>query len=778
MATIMLLCVIHGESTPFPVRIDKTLLVGDLKDEIKKKKENDFRNIDADKLTLWNVDILYDEDVIKQLVLVESAVIKKMSPVRKISRYFENPPKEEHIHVVIERPPEVTQADPMEHLRQFIVDAPNLAISETTTFDSTSLKFMDREEQIKALMENMNNWHEVIKDVKNITEPKKKLYLSTVAGAPGVGKTTFAKRAYEKRDVYSGLLNEEVMEAVDDCCFAGRIFRIACDAFPLSELHGGNIRWFFARLLLYEALKGRLSIGYTEFCRQLRTVIPLADILDTILKYYPCQTSGMPLFIINIDETNTLLTPSHGVFLQEIIKAVLDVNTMDQRLVFPVLSGTHAVDLFSSLNISGTRFKDTPLTLFTVKQAEEIIMDLANRGLEENSSERIKYLSPYLTHLIELLGVVGRFLEVLIIEMAVLGWAALNGNPTVDSTKFRIEGLRWFLRTQQDSPTGCQALLDGTKSSINSNYCNYKEAFKCNTDIIPDLVIYSLFGWEVTRKTVLGKRRRDEENQEYTVGDAEKNGLVYVVNATNAANDNKKKLKLPALTFHQISHLLSPTNFPNFKLIGSLDHVLSPDQNESYALQILVLRLFGIYRRLFRDGITPTNGLYSCQLSDLIPVLRDGQPNPRIGFPAKFALNSAPYLINKKSWNDFDDRNNNFRSLSDTIAIHNLQNASFADGILLTTPLIFIQSKQQVTSRQRQIQGYSGNILEKGLVKNEHKKVTDANVGEHIFVLETDAHATADETYLDNEVVVTSDNRERFFGETLSQIKLFSIGRV
>jgi hypothetical protein len=121
--------------------------------------------------------------------------------------------------------------------------------------------------------------------------------------------------------------------------------------------------------------------GYTDFCSQLRTAIPLTKILDTILNYYPCKTSGLPLFIVNIDETNALLTPSHGGFLQEIIKAVLDVNTMDQRLVFPVLSGTHAVDLFSLLDISRTRFKDIPLTLFTVKQAEEIIMDLANRGL-------------------------------------------------------------------------------------------------------------------------------------------------------------------------------------------------------------------------------------------------------------------------------------------------------------------------------------------------------------------------------------------------------------
>jgi hypothetical protein len=126
-------------------------------------------------------------------------------------------------------------------------------------------------------------------------------------------------------------------------------------------------------------------------------------------------------------------------------------------------------------------------------------------------------LSPYLTHIIELLGVVGRFLEVLIEEMAVLGWAALKCNPTVDPSTFHIEGLRWFLREQQALPSDCQALLDRTKSSISSKYCHYQKAFQRNVDIIPDLLIYSLFGWEVTRKTMLGKRNRDEDTVEVKI---------------------------------------------------------------------------------------------------------------------------------------------------------------------------------------------------------------------------------------------------------------------
>jgi Crinkler effector protein N-terminal domain len=108
MATIALLCLVHGDSADhaFPVRIDKTLLIGDLKKEIKKEKAPEFDKFAADKLNLWKVDISYDdEDAVKQLVLKVTNTVKKMSPLSKISKYFGDEPMEEHIHVVIQCPP-------------------------------------------------------------------------------------------------------------------------------------------------------------------------------------------------------------------------------------------------------------------------------------------------------------------------------------------------------------------------------------------------------------------------------------------------------------------------------------------------------------------------------------------------------------------------------------------------------------------------------------------------------------------------------------------------
>ncbi|KAG0275215.1 hypothetical protein BGZ96_003876, partial [Linnemannia gamsii] len=51
------LCLVDGESTSFPVGIESTKTIGDLKDEIKAKQSPDFDDIVANKLTLWRVSI-------------------------------------------------------------------------------------------------------------------------------------------------------------------------------------------------------------------------------------------------------------------------------------------------------------------------------------------------------------------------------------------------------------------------------------------------------------------------------------------------------------------------------------------------------------------------------------------------------------------------------------------------------------------------------------------------------------------------------------------------
>jgi Crinkler effector protein N-terminal domain len=108
MATIItLFCLVHGDLVEhvFKIRIDKDSDVADLKNEIKEKMSPKFDDIPANELTLWKVDISYDdEDAVKQLALKETDVIKKMLPASEIGEYFENTPTKKRIHVVIECP--------------------------------------------------------------------------------------------------------------------------------------------------------------------------------------------------------------------------------------------------------------------------------------------------------------------------------------------------------------------------------------------------------------------------------------------------------------------------------------------------------------------------------------------------------------------------------------------------------------------------------------------------------------------------------------------------
>ncbi|CAJ0839357.1 9746_t:CDS:2 [Entrophospora sp. SA101] len=147
------------------------------------------------------------------------------------------------------------------------------------------------------------------------------------------------------------------------------------------------------------------------------------------------------------------------------------------------------------------------------------------------------------------------------------------------------------------------------------------------------------------------------------------------------------------------------------------ENTLSSDENEALTLSVMVFRLWGLYCKSISDKKVTEGQRGKCKVSELVPL--EGQSYKYIEFQPK------------------------------CIAFHNLPNASFSDGIMMTNPPIFIQDKQGVI---------------------------DANVGEHIFIFITDAHACDDESYDCNEIVITSENRKDFYGDILAKMKLYCIG--
>jgi hypothetical protein len=103
------------DGPPFPVHIDDSLLVGDLKDEIQKKRSTKLPG-DAADLTLYKVAISSEGDLattakdeIFKLKAKEKEDATKefksaLNSLRKLSKVFKDPPAEEIIHIVVERP--------------------------------------------------------------------------------------------------------------------------------------------------------------------------------------------------------------------------------------------------------------------------------------------------------------------------------------------------------------------------------------------------------------------------------------------------------------------------------------------------------------------------------------------------------------------------------------------------------------------------------------------------------------------------------------------------
>ncbi|CAG8666920.1 18610_t:CDS:2 [Racocetra fulgida] len=227
-------------------------------------------------------------------------------------------------------------------LDPYIIDPENSLCESITLFDgvpnevsdiSTYLKFVNREEEVKQLMKNMEYIYNTVNDVNQYSEPLKMVVCSTAVGTAGKGKTTFARRAYDNPVIYSDIVRSEVVKEIN--------------YYMLRNLLGNNIT--------------------------------LEDILNVIMHY--TDANKKPLFIINIDETNALFDNNDDiVWLKGVLRAI--ARLIEQKyFLFVVLTGTHARNLFKTVKSSGAKFEDISLPLLKPRHAEEVIIELANRKM-------------------------------------------------------------------------------------------------------------------------------------------------------------------------------------------------------------------------------------------------------------------------------------------------------------------------------------------------------------------------------------------------------------
>jgi hypothetical protein len=115
--SITLFCLVKGNTTAnaFSVKINRDEPISELKEAIKAKKQNDFAGIDADRLKLWKKEIPDDQDDLLSNPSLEDG--EELLAIRKISKYFPDPPPEERIHVLVSTP-ETTATSEVLKLRE------------------------------------------------------------------------------------------------------------------------------------------------------------------------------------------------------------------------------------------------------------------------------------------------------------------------------------------------------------------------------------------------------------------------------------------------------------------------------------------------------------------------------------------------------------------------------------------------------------------------------------------------------------------------------------
>ncbi|KAK5829611.1 hypothetical protein F5H01DRAFT_361520 [Linnemannia elongata] len=105
---LTLFCLVNEEATSnaFPVAIESTMTIGDLKDLIKTKLSPQFDDIAAKDLTLWHVSIpVVPADKHKPIFLNETDS-EELSPTDDVSDVFPKAPPKRMIHIIIQRPPQ------------------------------------------------------------------------------------------------------------------------------------------------------------------------------------------------------------------------------------------------------------------------------------------------------------------------------------------------------------------------------------------------------------------------------------------------------------------------------------------------------------------------------------------------------------------------------------------------------------------------------------------------------------------------------------------------
>ena len=106
MSIFTVLCYVRGDEYKqvFNVKVGEDESVATLKDAIKEKKSQGFRNVDADSLVLWNVSVPSNRHLKEEVEKLNLADDESLSPTDVLSDVFSAGVERKIVCVVVERP--------------------------------------------------------------------------------------------------------------------------------------------------------------------------------------------------------------------------------------------------------------------------------------------------------------------------------------------------------------------------------------------------------------------------------------------------------------------------------------------------------------------------------------------------------------------------------------------------------------------------------------------------------------------------------------------------
>jgi hypothetical protein len=623
-----------------------------------------------------------------------------------------------------------------------------------TTLIGTRFPFTNREKQCIMFSDVLYDKQEKIRKMcvdDNSSRDKwetfkREIHVPVILGLSGIGKTSFArcalpiqaKKSSSVEDVQKRTFFEEFKDEINYLNV-----RIGLDI----DLGREKAHFFLIEQLLIEWSKYDM-VFTTKKKEELRSllvqyekVLNMESILQLIY-----DVEGIIPILVNLDEASKC-----SVELLKNIVVILGRLLTSGKKIFFSISGLYNETVFSAISKSSVERSDLFLPPLTLQHMQSILSQFGTG---------IQSANPHLQYLLWLTGGVPRSVEYLIASVAE-GFNLLQDNKLSYSTVTKINKVCTNL-----TPEHTITIINKLKNKI----C-VKTLPSMSSEIYSGLTALVIAEVEANESIKLEKVING-----YCLRNALQDQLVYY-------NSVEKRVTIPPVTLHRFHNEQTSDITNSFKiripLLWNIDGVFTHRDNE-------VIYLCVVQKRMQAFSLI---GRETVPLSKLLGISIAKRKDFQIKVESTGSVRASSTTITAKCLEDI-------LQLNFGEGIANTRTAECADGFLKLRDaednqvLVFIQEKQSVVSREKQVRGgnppktvYAEDVLqelEKALKQNQ----LSAKV---VYVYSSDNEVARNETktsiiktinkqYPDVLTqVITPSNQQEAFGSYLHQLKLHAL---